>query len=177
MVDDVEITTQLTDIEECIGGTDILSVVTEGGTGGVTYQWQSSLSDFAAGFTDIVGAVSTTYMPGSSTAGTTYYRVLVTAAGVGCEDLVSDVAEVIITPDALISVAPDTSEICIGGNVERLAHLVEALVQLHINGSIVLDSLGGWTNIGGPIRAFECSPASCRYNFYRAVVDRSTFRM
>ena len=40
--EDLLITTQPTDVNECIGGTNTMTVTVTGGTGTITYQWQSS---------------------------------------------------------------------------------------------------------------------------------------
>jgi gliding motility-associated-like protein len=50
------------------------STAASGGTGTITYQWQSSTTSATAGFTDISGATATTYAPGAALAQTTYYR-------------------------------------------------------------------------------------------------------
>ena len=58
VVPDILITAQPQNIEECIGGNDVLNVTTTGGTGTITYQWQSSVSNFSAGFANISGATA-----------------------------------------------------------------------------------------------------------------------
>ena len=79
---DISITTQPSDITECIGGTTQLSVVATGGVGTLTYQWESS-STIGGPYTTIVGATSSSYTPPSTAAGTTYYRVVVRNEGNG----------------------------------------------------------------------------------------------
>ena len=58
-----------------------MTVVVSGGSGMISYQWQSS-ADGLAGWANATGAGATTaYLyTTSATAGTTYYRVLVNAA-------------------------------------------------------------------------------------------------
>jgi hypothetical protein len=52
-----------------------------GGSGTISYQWQSSL-DGTSGWANALGTGSTTatFTPSSTVAGTTYYRVLINAA-------------------------------------------------------------------------------------------------
>ena len=45
-----------------------------GGTGTITYQWQSSTVSATAGFVDIAGATATTYAPSGAFTQTTYFR-------------------------------------------------------------------------------------------------------
>ena len=56
------------------------------GSGALTYQWQSSTTSCAAGFSDIGGATATTYDPPAGLLVTTYYRRVTTStlAGVPC---------------------------------------------------------------------------------------------
>jgi hypothetical protein len=72
-------TTQPTDVNECVGGTNTMTVVVTGGSGAITYQWQQS-ADGSTGWTNSVGAGATTatYTPSSAVPGTTYYRYWLT---------------------------------------------------------------------------------------------------
>ena len=56
---DLSITAQPVDINECIGGTDQLSVTISNGSGAVTYQWQSSTA-FGGPFKNINCATNPT---------------------------------------------------------------------------------------------------------------------
>lgn len=62
---------------ECIGITTALSCSVANASGTVSYQWQSSLTSGGT-FTDISGAVNSTYDAPISVARTTYYRVIAT---------------------------------------------------------------------------------------------------
>src|SRR5690606_2861618 len=42
ILDDLEITTQPIDVNECVGGSNQMTVVASGGSGILTYQWQQS---------------------------------------------------------------------------------------------------------------------------------------
>ena len=112
---DLLVTAEPTNVNECVGGTDQMSVTVSGGSGTIGYQWQSSTTGTPASFTDIVGATASTYTPSSAVAGTTYYRVVISAAGSGCGSIVSDTANAVITPDLLVTVEPTNVNECVGG--------------------------------------------------------------
>ena len=54
ITEDLLVTTQPSNVNECIGGADQMTVVVSGGSGAVTYQWQSSA--------DGINAVSYTHL-------------------------------------------------------------------------------------------------------------------
>jgi hypothetical protein len=111
---DLVITAQPTDIVECVGGNEILTVTITGGTGGITYQWQISL-DGSTGWNDVAGALAATYQPPSATPSTTYYRLLINAAGSGCDDIISDIVSVSVAADPQIFITADDDVFCAGG--------------------------------------------------------------
>lgn len=74
----VSISTHPANITQCVGGTQSLSVTA---ANAATYQWQSSANNST--WSDISGQTSATYIPPSTTAGTTYYRVVVGSASCG----------------------------------------------------------------------------------------------
>ncbi len=86
------------------------------GSGGMTYQWQSSTSSCASGFTDIVGATNDVYDPPSGLTETTYYRRVVTSAlnSIECAAL-SNCVTVTINDVSAGSIAADQT-ICSGGD-------------------------------------------------------------
>ena len=63
--------------------TAFTSVAEATGIGGVTYQWQESITSATTGFTDISGATSATYDKGIITQ-TTYYKRIATSITNGC---------------------------------------------------------------------------------------------
>lgn len=83
-----------------ISGTTSLSVAPTGGTGSYSYQWSSSTSS-AGVYTDIAGAVYSSYSPTLNVAGTLYYKVLITS---GCLSRLSSFAQVNITGADISSV-------------------------------------------------------------------------
>ncbi|HJW29571.1 MAG TPA: hypothetical protein VJ508_10020, partial [Saprospiraceae bacterium] len=113
---DLTVTTQPTNVNECVGGTNTMTVVVSGGSGSISYQWQSS-ADGSTGWANATGTGSTsaTFTPPSTSAGTTYYRVLVNAANNGCDQAVSNNAIAVISPDLVITTQPTDVNECVGG--------------------------------------------------------------
>jgi choice-of-anchor A domain-containing protein/uncharacterized repeat protein (TIGR01451 family) len=111
----LSINAQPQNITECVGGTLTLSVGASGGTPSITYQWQSSPNNST--WADISGATSNTYLPPSATGGAIYYRVVVSASGVGCGSVNSNSALVTINAKPTSSITVPTTSICTGGLV------------------------------------------------------------
>ena len=122
---DLTFTTSLTNITECIGGTDQLSVVTTGGTGGVlTYTWEESdiASPYSWHAAPGASTSSATYTAPSTAAGTKYYRVTVTDAASGCDPLISPTpATVVINAKPTMTIATAEGVVCEGGAVAFVA--------------------------------------------------------
>jgi large repetitive protein len=115
------VSVQPVSIVECIDGTNQLSVTVTGATGTISYQWQSSATGLGGSFVNISGANAATYQPASTTAGITYYQVLVKATGNGCGDVLSLPATVEIIPDLSIAAQPQNITECIGGDLDLTA--------------------------------------------------------
>lgn len=97
----------------CISGASTLTSTVSSGTGTPSYQWQTSSDD--VNFSDIGGAVSSTYTtPTVST--TTYYRVIYSTAGSGCGSAVSNSVAVDIVPAIANNVIPAYQKFCQGGD-------------------------------------------------------------
>ncbi len=113
---DLSVTANLTNITQCIGGNSQLSITTAGGSGGpLTYTWEQSTNNSTWGAA--TGATNaSTYTPSASTAGTMYYRVRVSDAVSGCDELTSATSTVVITPDLAISATLTPITECVGGN-------------------------------------------------------------
>jgi hypothetical protein len=70
-------------------------------------------------WTDIsVNGTSATYDVPSATNGSFYYRVIVTDVASGCSDPVSNVINVIITQDLVVTTEPANITECIGGTAQ-----------------------------------------------------------
>jgi hypothetical protein len=144
---DLLVTTQPTDVNECIGGTNTMTVVVSGGSGTISYQWQSS-SNGSNGWANALGTGSTTatFTPPSTVAGTTYYRVLINAANNGCDQAVSNNAVAVITPDLLVTTQPTDVNECIGGTNTMTVVVSGGSGTFIINGRQVR-----WINMDGPM--------------------------
>ena len=112
IIDDIVITAQPQDITECIDGTLPLSITTTGGIG-TTYQWEVSATG-TGGWSTVSGATSSSYTPPSTTAGTLYYRVIVTSASNGCGPQTSTTATVTIVSKPSVAVTTPNQIVCIG---------------------------------------------------------------
>ncbi|WP_298507537.1 PKD domain-containing protein [uncultured Kordia sp.] len=100
----------------CVGSTitSPLSVAFADGTGMVSYQWFSNTTNSNTGGTAIAGATNADYTPPIfTTAGNYYYYVVLSFAGSGCNDVVSDVSEIIVVALPVIDLQPlATQSLC-----------------------------------------------------------------
>lgn len=83
-----------------------------GGVGTYIYQWQSSTTSSVSGFTDIAGANTATYAPGTAHTVTTYYRRGVSTSSDAV--VYSNVATVTVSALPTVSVSPATATIVTG---------------------------------------------------------------
>ncbi|MGL2987381.1 PKD domain-containing protein [Flavobacterium sp. RSSA_27] len=113
------ITTQpSTPADICVGGTASMSVDASlnGGSGSISFQWQSS-PDGTSSWTDVntgSGFTSTTFTTENLT-NSTWYRCKITSSTIPCQ-LFSSSVKVTVVPDPSITVQPIGEVICIGGN-------------------------------------------------------------
>ncbi|MEP5602337.1 MAG: PKD-like domain-containing protein, partial [Algibacter sp.] len=119
IVDGIQIDTNpLTTQSICHGGdiTAPLSVVHSGGTGTISYQWYVNTTNSNTGGALISGATNINYTPPTFTSsGDFYYYVIISLNGSGCSDITSDVAEVIVVNDPIITTQPlNTQTLCQG---------------------------------------------------------------
>ena len=82
---------------------DVLSVITVNGTGTPTYQWYSNSKDSLAGGIAIPGATGSSYIAPSGTIGTMYYYCVAGFASVGCSGMTSNIAQVTVNANPVIS--------------------------------------------------------------------------
>ena len=93
----------------CVGGTTDTALQVEyiGGNGTVTYQWYSNTSNSATGGIVISGGTNSTYTPDAFLmAGTYYFYVELNFNISGCDNVVSEAAEVIVSERPVIDVQP-----------------------------------------------------------------------
>jgi hypothetical protein len=125
IADPLSISSNLTDLNECIGGNLSLKVSVTGGAGSLTYTWQSSKDN--ANWTDIVGASGITFTPPSNVSDTTYYRVKISTTALGCSAVTSATAKVQILAKPKVKVTANSAAVCSGNGV---------LLSADINGGV-----------------------------------------
>jgi large repetitive protein len=112
---ELKVTAEPNDITQCINGTTPMTVAVTGATGTLTYKWKSSISATGV-FTDVAnGPNGPTYTPDASVDGTTYYQVEISAAGNGCDAIVSKTATMVVTKQLDITLEPQDITECIDG--------------------------------------------------------------
>ena len=167
--EDIAITTQPTGADVCIDGDALLSVTITGGSGTITYQWESSIN--GTDWSPIAGATNSTYDAPTDVAGTTYYRVVIDAADGGCESSTSDEAIVVVQEDIAITTQPTGADVCIDG---------DALLSVTItggSGTITYQwesSADGttWSPITGATNSTYDAPTDvASTTYYRVVID------
>lgn len=105
----ITISTQPKDTQTlCVGGTipSPLSVIANGGTGTVSYQWYSNITNSTTGATTVGGNSPSFPLPTFTTVGTFYYYVVVSANSSGCGTATSAFSEVVVVADPVINVQP-----------------------------------------------------------------------
>ena len=166
VVADPSITSQPTNITECIGGTAALSVVASGGTPSLSYQWYD-------GSGAITGATSASYTPAATAAGSSTYYVIVGAAGAGCTSVQSANATVTVVADPSISSQPTAITECVGGTTALSITAANGTPSLTYQWySNTANSTTGATAISGATSA-SYTPASttAATTYYYAVVS------
>ena len=106
---------------ECLNAsTTPLNAVVSGGLGTVSYAWFSNTNAVTPG-TIIPGSNTNSVTPASTPVGSTYYYMVATLTGNGCDAAVSDFAEVIVNALPTLSVTPVQDSICFGGTTDVVA--------------------------------------------------------
>jgi hypothetical protein len=97
----------------CVGGTTTHTLTVAGGTGTAAYQWYLTPTNSNSGGTAVAGATSASFTPPVfTTAGDYYYYAVITLTGSICgTTLNSDVAQVKVIADPIITSQPVTSQI------------------------------------------------------------------
>jgi hypothetical protein len=115
---DLTITTQPSNLNECVGGTATISVVVSGGSGTITYQWQQSPNGTNS-WTNSTGTGNTTptILLRQQLQERPITGILINASNSGCGQIESNNSIVEIDPDATVTVAPIVSQVCVGANV------------------------------------------------------------
>ncbi len=167
---DLAITTQPANITECIDGTDVLTVAVTGGSGTITYAWEQSATGtggWSAASTAVTANNLASYTPPSAVAGTTFYRVTVSASGNDCNPVTSTTATVVVNPKPTISVSVPVNTICVGGGV-TLSATTAGGVGCTIQWQSSPVTPVNWLDIGGQNGATYTTPALSSDLKYRA---------
>jgi hypothetical protein len=172
---DILVTTQPTDVNECVGGTNTMTVTVTGGSGAITYQWQQS-ADGSTGWANSTGtgATTATYTPSSATPGTTYYRVLVNAANNGCDQAVSNNATAIIAADIVVTTQPTDVNECVGGTNTMTVTVTGGSGAITYQWQQSTDGSTGWANsigTGATTATYTPSSATPGTTYYRVLVN------
>ena len=164
-------------LNQCINGTGQLTVVIAGGVGAITYQWQSSPNGTGSWANATgTGSTSSVYTPPSSSAGTTYYRVLVNATGNGCGQIESGVVVVEIDPSSTITINPPLYDVCINAFIDLTATVTGGSNSLVVQWQSGPSNTGPWTDISGATgMVYSIPTASTDTIYYRArVIDSAS---
>jgi gliding motility-associated-like protein len=106
----------------CVDGTpSALNVNYSNGAGAPVYQWWSNNVNSTNNATLISGASSASFIPNSSTVGTTYYFCTVTFSASNCGFITSNFSSVTVISDPIIAWHPIGSIICVGGEANPLS--------------------------------------------------------
>jgi hypothetical protein len=107
----------------CVGAAlTSLTLAISGGNGTPTYQWYSSTTASTSGGTFIPGAISSSFAPSNTTAGTYYfYCVASFPNATSCAAQTSNVATISLINDPIFTTPPTASQsICAGGSIPAL---------------------------------------------------------
>src|SRR4249920_3724393 len=174
---DLVVTSEPTNVNECVGGADQMSVVVSGGSGIISYQWQiSSTGTNPWSNATGIGATTATYTPQSAVAGTSYYRVLVNASNSDCQQAVSDTSRAIITPDLVVTSEPTNVNECIGGAdqmtvvVSGGSGIISYQWQISSTGT---DPWANATGTGATTSIYTPQSAVAGTSYYRVLVNAS----
>jgi PKD-like domain len=146
IADPLSISSNLTDLNECVGGNMSLKVTVSGGAGSLTYNWQTSKDNVT--WTDVVGGSGITYTPSSLVSDTSYYRVKISTTALGCSEVTSATAKVQILPKPKVKVTANSAAVCNGTNV-LLSADVNGGVGCSIQWQNSKDKGGTWNDISG----------------------------
>ncbi len=169
VVPDPSIASQPLGATVCNGGTHTMSVAAANGTGGYTYQWQSS-SDGTT-WTSILGATSASYTTPPLTENI-FYHVITGANGNGCGNVISNAVTITIYAPLTPGTISSDQTICSGNTPAPLTgtnpgggdggYTYQWQQQANCTGA--------WTNISGATSANYSPGALTQSTCYRRMV-------
>jgi hypothetical protein len=143
----LSITSNLSNMSECVGGKQALSVTVSNSAGTITYQWQSSQDSIV--WNNISGQTSASFTPPSTSSDTIFYRVIINSSISGCgTGIESKVAKVQILPKPKIKVTANNTTVCNGASV-TLSAKIEGGVDCSIQWQNSTDNGTNWNDISG----------------------------
>ena len=170
VVADPSVSVSATNAIICSGGASLLTATVSNGTGTTGSQWQISTDNVT--FTDIAGAISTTYSASGLTA-SRYYRVNITQTGNGCNNASSTTTTITVVADPVITASVPESTVCSGGSVVISATYTGGTGTCGIQWQTRTDGVSPWTNIPTGTGNTYTTPALTTSNRYRAVISCS----
>ena len=157
----------------CSGGTATLTAITTGGTGTCTIQWQSSPNG-STGWTNISGAIGTTYAPTSLTT-TTYYQAIYSCTGLDCNLATSNVQAINVLPNLTIQTQPQPITECVGGTTSMSVVLTSGTGTGTISYSWEqsVTGSGAWSTASGATNSATYTPPSVTAGtmYYRVIAS------
>jgi hypothetical protein len=156
----------------CIGGTSLITSEILEGSGVYNYQWQQSANG-SSGWSNVSsGGNGPTYNVPTSVAGTTYYRMLLTDLSNGCTDPISNVVNVVVTPQPTVSIAVNNPVVCVGGSSTITSTVSNGSGFFLYQWQISPDGSSAWTNVtvGGSGPNYNVPTAVAGTAFYRIIV-------
>jgi uncharacterized membrane protein len=174
---DLVVTTQPTNVNECVGGQDQMTVVVSGGSGTISYQWQSSANAGGpwANATG-TGATTNTYTPESTTPGTTYYRVLINASNSDCQQAVSNNAIAVIAADLVVTTQPTNVNECVGGQDQMSVTVTGGSGTISYQWQSSANAIGPWSNAtgtGATTNTYTPESTTPGTTYYRVLINAS----
>jgi len=156
------------------GAVSALSVAYASGSGSPSYQWYSNSINSYIGGVAIPGAAASSYVPLTNLVGTTYYFCVITFASSGCSSISSNISQIVVVADPVVTTQPLTTQtICGGGSIPN------ALNVAYSGGTGTLSyqwySVNGSTNtlIGSATSATYLPPAFITPGTYNFAVQIS----
>ncbi len=159
-----------TAIDECIGGDRAMGVNISGGTGFQNYQWQISTNNVT--WQDVKDATNSSFIPQSLASGTTYYRVIITPVGAGCNVATSGSARVRIFEKPTITVVANDATVCAGNGTTFSATVSNGVGTIVYQWQNSTDGIN-FTNISGATNVIYNTPALTETTHYRLQITQS----
>jgi hypothetical protein len=142
----LSILSNLNDLNQCVGGNQSLTVTVSGGASVFTYTWQTSKDN--VNWTDVTGATGSTFTPSSLSSDTSFYRVKISTAALGCTEVTSATAKVQVLPKPTVRVTANNNAVCNGANITLTAEL-NGGVGCSIQWQNSTDRGSTWNDISG----------------------------